>query len=82
MPNVAFPQKYALPAPTRRGLSRGEAAAYIGVGASKFGAMIIDNQMPAPKKIDGRRVWDMRLIDQFFDDLPGGDVSDLNPWDE
>ncbi|SIN98936.1 helix-turn-helix transcriptional regulator [Vannielia litorea] len=71
-----------LPPPTRRGLSRVEAAAYIGVGASKFDALVTDGRMPKPKKIDGRRVWDVRSLDRFFDALPGGDDSDHNPWDE
>lgn len=71
-----------MPLPTRRGLSRVEAACYIGVGASKFDAMVSDGRMPKPKKIDGRRVWDVRLIDKFFETLPGGDDSDHNPWDE
>ena len=44
---------YALALPTRRGLSRVEAAEYIGVGASKFDAMVSDGRMPKPKKIEG-----------------------------
>lgn len=71
-----------LPPPTRRGLSRVEAADYIGVGASKFDTMVGDGRMPAAKKIDGRRVWDVRALDRFFDLLPAGDDSDHNPWDE
>lgn len=71
-----------LPPPTRRGLSRVEAAEYIGIGASKFDTMIEDGRMPKPKKIDGRRIWDVRALDRFFDLLPGGEDSDHNPWDE
>lgn len=81
MSAVSIHTRTALPLPTRRGLSRVEAAEYIGVGASKFDAMVTDGRMPKPKKIDGRRVWDVRLLDQFFDTLPGGDDSDHNPWD-
>ena len=73
---------HAVPLPTRRGLSRIEAAEYIGIGTSKFDGMVTDGRMPKPKKIDGRRVWDVRSIDKFFEALPGGDVSDHNPWDE
>lgn len=72
----------AVPLPTRRGLSRVEAAEYIGVGASKFDAMVSDGRMPKPKQIDGRRVWDVRSLDQAFDALPGGNEADCNPWDE
>ncbi|MDQ2093279.1 helix-turn-helix transcriptional regulator [Rhodalgimonas zhirmunskyi] len=59
-----------------------EAAAYIGIGASKFDTMVEDGRMPKPKKIDSRRVWDKHALDRFFDLLPGGDDSDNNPWDE
>lgn len=72
----------AVPLPTRRGLSRVEAAEYIGVGASKFDSMVSDGRMPKPKKIDGRRVWDVRSLDRAFDALPGGKDADYNPWDE
>lgn len=72
----------AVPLPTRRGLSRVEAAEYIGVGASKFDSMVSDGRMPKPKKIDGRRVWDVRSLDRAFDALPGGNDVDYNPWDE
>lgn len=82
MPVASANMHTALPPPTRRGLSRIEAAGYIGVGASKFDAMVSDGRMPKPKKIDGRRVWDVRSLDRFFDDLPGGDDSDHNPWDD
>lgn len=71
-----------LPPPTRRGLSRVEAADYVGIGTSKFDLMVSDGRMPKPKKIDGRRVWDVRALDRSFDALPGGDESDHNPWDE
>lgn len=71
-----------VPLSTRRGLSRVESAEYIGVGASKFDAMVADGRMPKPKKIDGRRVWDVRLLDISFEALPGGEDADYNPWDD
>ena len=43
---------------TPRGLSRGQAAEYIGVGVTKFDEMVDDGRMPRPKRIDGRLVWD------------------------
>ena len=83
MPRAAAHSDFkALPPPTRRGLKREEAAAYIGVGESKFDTMVADGRMPKAKRIDGRRVWDVRALDQFFDLLPGGEDSDHNPWDE
>lgn len=53
-----------------RGLDRIEAAAYVGVSATKFDEMVEDGRMPAPKKIDARSVWDRRKLDVAFDQLP------------
>lgn len=66
-----------------RGLKRHEAAAYIGVGVSKFDEMVRDGRMPQPRRIDARRVWDRRELDQFFDALPndGEEAEGDNPWD-
>lgn len=66
-------------APPRRGLNRVEAAAYIGVGTTKFDALVAEGRMPKPKRIDGRRVWDIRALDSAFDELP--DEGAANPWD-
>jgi predicted DNA-binding transcriptional regulator AlpA len=67
----------------RRGLSRTEAAIYVGVSTTKFDQMIVDGRMPKPRRIDARRVWDIRALDQAFDSLPGGeDYVERNPWDE
>ena len=52
-----------------RGLTRLQAAEYIGVGASKFDEMVADGRMPPPKKIDGRVVWDRVLLDERFEAL-------------
>jgi hypothetical protein len=60
----------------KRGLNRAEAAAYIGVSTGKFDEMIADGRMPSSKKIDTRRVWDVRQLDSAFDNLPGGDEID------
>jgi len=62
-----------------RGLSRVEAAAYIGVSPSLFDAMVSDGRMPPPKRINARNVWDRTALDAAFDDLP--DKAEHNPWD-
>jgi predicted DNA-binding transcriptional regulator AlpA len=64
-----------------RGLNREQAAAYIGVGLSKFDAMVEDGRMPKPKRVDRRKVWDIRALDLAFDDLPGDDAGEINEWD-
>jgi hypothetical protein len=61
-----------------RGLSRVQAAAYIGVSASTFDKMVANREMPGPKRIRGRVIWDIKGLDRAFDAL--GD-SEINPWD-
>ena len=73
-------EKAILP-PTRRGLSRIESAQYIGVGVSKFDEMVDDGRMPHPKRIDNRKVWDVRALDLAFDALPADDTEESNEWD-
>lgn len=62
-----------------RGLSRVEAAAYVGVGSTLFDRLVSLGFMPKPKKIGGRCVWDVRALDRAFDALPGD--GEANPWD-
>jgi excisionase family DNA binding protein len=64
----------------RRGLSRDEAAMYIGVSAGKFDELVTDGRMPAPVRIDGRKVWDIRSLDLAFDALPKENPTP-NSWD-
>jgi excisionase family DNA binding protein len=49
-----------------RGLSRVQAAEYVGVGVTKFDEMVDDGRMPRPKRIDGRHVWDRIKLDEAF----------------
>lgn len=62
----------------RRGLSREEAAAYLGISPSKFDELRKDGRVGAARLIDGRKVWDIHALDQAFDALPyeGQDVDD------
>jgi predicted DNA-binding transcriptional regulator AlpA len=64
----------------RRGLSRVEAAMYIGISPGKFDEMVADGRMPRPVKIDSRKVWDVRSLDQAFDELPEENPAS-NSWD-
>ena len=61
-----------------RGLSRPQAAAYIGVSPSLFDQLVRDGRMPCAKRINGRVVWDRRRLDEAFDALDDGAG---NPWD-
>lgn len=64
----------------RRGLSREEAAIYIGVSVRKFDEMVGDGRMPRAKVIDARRVWDTLKLDLAFDALPTDGEEVDNPW--
>ena len=64
-------QKPALP---RRGLSRVEAAQYIGVGASTFDNMVKEGGMPKPVRIGSRTVWDIHALDTAFDGLVTAEI--------
>jgi predicted DNA-binding transcriptional regulator AlpA len=54
----------------RRGLRAMEAAIYIGVSVDKFDALVRQQRMPKPKRIDGTNVWDIDQLDVFFEALP------------
>ena len=54
----------------RRGLSRDEAAMYIGISPTKFDEMVTAGAMPRPRLIDRRKVWDILALDVAFDRLP------------
>ncbi|MBN9035502.1 MAG: hypothetical protein J0H53_05490 [Rhizobiales bacterium] len=63
-----------------RGMSREEAARYIGVGTTKFDQLVADRRMPRPKQIDGRVVWDRVALDACFAELPS--EASVNRIDE
>lgn len=63
-----------------RGLTREQAAAYIGVSPSLFDEMVRDGRMPKPKRFNARTVWDKQRLDLAFDAIDG-DGTGENPWD-
>jgi predicted DNA-binding transcriptional regulator AlpA len=63
-----------------RGLSRVQAAEYVGVGVTKFDEMVGDGRMPKPKRIDGRVVWDRIKLDEAFATLDD-EAGSKNEWD-
>ncbi|MBR0693598.1 AlpA family transcriptional regulator [Bradyrhizobium lablabi] len=62
-----------------RGMSRDDAARYVGVSITKFDEMVADGRMPKPKRVDGRVVWDRLRLEAAFTDLPEEKVK--NPLD-
>lgn len=83
-----MPNCTAAPRPLEpRGLSRVEASAYLGVGASLFDGLVNAGLMPRPKMLRGRRVWDRYALDRAFDDMPdvpSGAPADgkADPWSD
>jgi predicted DNA-binding transcriptional regulator AlpA len=65
-----------------RGLSRVQAAAYIGVSPSLFDEMVRDGRMPKPKRINARTVWDRLKLDEAFAALSDGEKAGDDPWDK
>jgi hypothetical protein len=63
----------------RRGLSREESAVYLGVSASKFDQMRADGRVGPSKLIDGRKIWDVRHLDDVFENLPS-EIGDDEDW--
>jgi excisionase family DNA binding protein len=53
-----------------RGLSREQAAEYVGVSPTKFDELVADGRMPGPKRVDGRVIWDRLQLDMAFGALP------------
>lgn len=62
-----------------RGLRRDEAAAYLGIGPTKFDDWVARGLMPRAKKTDSVVVWDRLALDRAFSDLPDstGNVIDM-----
>lgn len=52
-----------------RGLSREEAARYVGVGTTTFDGLVQDGRMPKPMRLGKRVIWDRLKIDAAFTDL-------------
>jgi predicted DNA-binding transcriptional regulator AlpA len=64
-----------------RGLSREQAAAYVGVSPSLFDTLVKDGRMPSPTRINTRTVWDRIKLDAAFDALADADdVNTDNEW--
>ena len=64
----------------RRGLSKPEAAKYVGVGVTKFEDLVASKRMPSPLMADTKLIWDVRELDDFFDRLPVKGGNQRNVW--
>ncbi len=63
------------------GLAEVEAAAAIGISASKFRSLVGEKRMPSPRRLDGRNIWDVDELRAAFKTLPHLEDSDkANSW--
>jgi predicted DNA-binding transcriptional regulator AlpA len=63
------------------GLGEVEAAAAIGISASKFRTLVEDQRMPSPRRIDGRSIWDVDELRAAFKALPHeNECEKANSW--
>lgn len=67
----------------RRGLSRHEAARYVGVSVTKLDQMVDEGQMPEPFRIGSRVIYDLKKLDAAFDALSGpiDEIDSFSDWD-
>ena len=61
-----------------RGLSRGQAAEYIGVSTTMFDTLVKAGQMPKPNRAQSRVIWDRHKVDEAFTNL--NTEQNENPW--
>ena len=64
------------------GISREQAAEYVGLGTTKFDELVRDGRMPKPKLVDSRKVWVVDRLKAALLALPEeGEAPVVNPWD-
>ena len=66
---------------TARGLPRTAASEYVGCKPRKFDAMVAAGDMPQPRLIGAKKVWDRLELDEAFEALPRPGEQ-TNDWDE
>lgn len=77
-----------LPLPTRRGLTREQAAEFVGVSPGTLDKLVAEGRMPAPWRPGARAVFDLAALNLALDrengltrnDTPGTGAPD-NSWD-
>lgn len=66
---------------TPRGMPRTMAASYVGCSPRKFDYLVETGEMPEPRLIGVKKIWDRVELDDFFETLPKAD-EDGDEWDE
>jgi hypothetical protein len=64
----------------RRGLSRVEAATYLGISPSKFDELRKTGRIGPAKILDERKVYAIEMLDEFFNSLPDENHKAADEW--
>ena len=64
-----------------RGLTREQAAAYVGVSPSQFMELVVSRKMPAPKRLGAQLRWDRFEIDRVLD-ATDASLRNIADWQE
>ncbi|RWD71682.1 hypothetical protein [Mesorhizobium sp.] len=71
------------------GISREQAAAYVGISATLFDQLVAEGKMPDARMLRGRLVWDVMEVAAAFRAIPhrseridslDGQGTGVNPW--
>ncbi len=64
----------------RRGLSRSEAARYLGISPYKLDELRNGGRIGPAKVLDGRKLFGIEMLDEFFEALPDESREDDDDW--
>ena len=78
MPAVAASDRHPV-AP--RSLPRTLAALYVDCSPGTFDTMVKEGDMPKPKRLRSKKVWDRIELDEAFEALPRDGEDEGNDWD-
>lgn len=72
--------------PVRRGFDENEAAVYLSLSPTTFRTLVKNGDMPRPRIIGARRIWDIDELDLAFKALPrepsaNADGDGVEEWD-
>jgi hypothetical protein len=63
------------------GLGEAEAAAAIGISATKFRQLVVEGRMPSPRRIDSRLVYDVDELRTAFKAMPHeNEIDEADSW--
>lgn len=66
--------------PVRRGLGEEEAAVYLSLSPSFFRQLVERGEMPRPRLLGARRIWDVDDLDTAFKNLPIEGEAVVDTW--